>query len=76
VAWQDFVDRRCVAVVRDATAVIPPEAPRTPDLVHVLAAGVLATDCVAGGDPPAEALGVTLTAIHTDAGWRITSRDF
>ena len=75
VAWQDFVERRCIAVVHDAAAVIPPEAPRTTAVVHVQASAVLVTACTAGGDPPAEELAVTLTAVHTDAGWRIASRE-
>ncbi len=76
VAWQDFVDRRCTARVADAAAVIPPEAPRTDTTVHVQAAATLHTTCATGADPPDEALAVTLTAVRTDAGWRIASRDY
>ena len=76
VAWQDFVDRRCIARVANAVAVIPPEAPRTDDTVHVQAAGTLHTSCTTGTDPPNEALAVTLTAVRTDAGWRIASREY
>lgn len=75
-AWQDFVDRRCTARVVDAAAVIPPEAPRADSTVHVQAAGTLHTTCATGADPPDEALAVTLTAVRTDAGWRIASRDY
>lgn len=76
VAWQDFVDRRCTARVVGAAAVIPPEAPRTTDTVHIQAAGTLRSTCASGADPPDEALAVTLTAVRTDAGWRIASRDY
>ncbi|GGM08098.1 hypothetical protein [Nakamurella endophytica] len=76
VAWQDFVDRRCTARVVDAAAVIPPEAPRTDSTAHVQAAGTLHTTCATGGDPPDEALAVTLTAVRTADGWRIASRDY
>lgn len=76
VVWQDFFDRRCIARVADAVAVIPPEAPRTDDTVHVQVAGTLRTSCTTGTDPPDEALAVTLTAVRTDAGWRIASRDY
>ncbi|GGM09930.1 hypothetical protein [Nakamurella endophytica] len=75
-AWQDFVDRRCTARVDDAAAVIPPEAPRTDTTVHVQAAGTLHTTCATGTDPADEALAVTLTAVRTDGGWRIASRDY
>lgn len=76
IAWQDFTQRRCTARVLDPAAVIPPEAPRTPDIVRVQAAGLLRTSCAAGTDPPDEALAVTLTAVRTSTGWRITSRDY
>ncbi len=76
VAWQDFVDRRCTTRVVDGAAVIPPEAPRTDDTVHVQAAGTLRTTCAAGANPPDEALAVTLTAVRTEDGWRIASRDY
>jgi ABC-type transport system substrate-binding protein len=52
------------------------EAPRTDDTVHVQAAGTLHTSCTTGTDPPNEALAVTLTAVRTDAGWRIASREY
>lgn len=76
VAWQDFVDRRCTARVIGAASVIPPEAPRTDNTVHIQAAGTLRTTCATGANPPDEALAVTVTAIRTDAGWRIASRDY
>ena len=76
IAWQDFTQRRCTARVLDPAAVIPPEAPRTPDTVRVQAAGTLRTSCATGTDPPDEALAVTLTAVRTTAGWRIASRDY
>jgi hypothetical protein len=76
VAWHDFVDRRCTARVVDVAAVIPPEAPRTDDTVHIQAAGTLRTTCANGANPPDEALAVTLTAARTDAGWRIANRDY
>ncbi|MGS0688709.1 hypothetical protein ACVBEQ_26750 [Nakamurella sp. GG22] len=76
IAWQDFTQRRCTARVLDPAAVIPPEAPHTPDNVRVQAAGTLRTTCATGTDPPDEALAVTLTAVRTTAGWRIASRDY
>ena len=76
VAWHDFVDRRCTARVVDVAAVIPPEAPRTDDTVHIQAAGTLRTTCANGANPPDEALAVTVTAARTDVGWRIANRDY
>jgi hypothetical protein len=76
VAWHDFVDRRCTARVIGGAAVIPPEALRTDDTVHIQAAGALRTTCANGANPPDEALAVTLTAARTDVGWRIANRDY
>jgi hypothetical protein len=76
VAWHDFADHLCTARVIGVAAVIPPEAPRTDDTVHIQTAGTLRTTCANGTEPPDEALAVTLTAVRTDAGWRIASRDY
>jgi len=73
----DEVRRREMhSTVTDTGAVIPPEAPHTPSMVHVQVAGLLHSACTTGTPPADEPLAATLTVIATAAGWRVDAREY
>jgi len=74
--WTRFVAGKCTSTVTDTGAVIPPEAPHTPSMVHVQVAGLLHSACTTGTPPADEPLAATLTVIATAAGWRVDAREY
>ncbi len=74
--WTRFVAGKCTSTVTDTGAVIPPEAPHTPTMVHVQVAGLLHSACTTGTPPADEPLAATLTVIATAAGWRVDAREY
>ncbi len=74
--WTRFVAEKCTSTVTDTGAVIPPEAPHTPSMVHVQVAGLLHSACTTGTPPADEPLAATLTVIATAAGWRVDAREY
>ncbi len=74
--WTRFVAGKCTSTVTDTGAVIPPEAPHTPSMVHVQVAGLLHSACTTGTPPADEPLAATLTVIATATGWRVDAREY
>lgn len=74
--WTRFVAGKCTSTVTDTGAVIPPEAPHTPTMVHVQVAGLLHSACTTGTPPADEPLAATLTVIATATGWRVDAREY
>jgi hypothetical protein len=74
--WTRFVAGKCTSTVTDTGAVIPPEAPHTPTMVHVQVAGLLHSACTIGTPPADEPLAATLTVIATATGWRVDAREY
>jgi len=74
--WTRFVAGKCTSTVTDTGAVIPPEAPHTPSMVHVQVAGLLHSACTTGTPPADEPLAATLAVIATATGWRVDAREY
>jgi hypothetical protein len=77
--WTRFVAQRCVTAVTGADAVIPAEAPRSPDEVFVQVSGTVTTQCAVGDAPGGNTESVAaLLELRRDGDqrWRVQARQF
>ncbi|MFJ8815260.1 hypothetical protein [Amycolatopsis thermoflava] len=73
--WSEFVNDRCHSTVADVAAVVPPEAPGTPDAVNVLVSATVHTRCTGGAS--VEHAAATLVVVRApDGSFRVDDRVF
>lgn len=75
--WADFVAQRCQSSTRDVDAIVPAEAPRSPNSAFVQVSGNVVTTCVGNTPEQVEQVVATVEVERGGDGlWRVAKRLF